>query len=147
MEENMHRWMTILLAGLSLSLVACDTDDETGDSEADADTDVDTDADADSCETNSAWPCTCNIPGYPCDDGSDCITLQGIGDPSTGYCAAQCLGSGSSCPDTAYGGLGQCMVESKEGDYWCLLVCGASDDCPPDQTCDTSLGTGVCYPV
>ncbi|MBN1336766.1 MAG: hypothetical protein JXB39_12480 [Deltaproteobacteria bacterium] len=143
----MPRWTMILLAGLSLSLVACDTDEETGDSEeSDTDTDVDTDADVDTCETNSAWPCTCDIPGYPCDDGADCITLKGLGDGTQGYCAAQCMGKGASCPDTPYGGLGQCLVGDGTNN-WCVLICSGADDCPPDQACDTSLGTGLCYPV
>jgi len=142
----MARWMMVLLAGLSLSLAACDDDEETGDShESDTDTDVDTDADADACPTNSGWPCTCDIMGYPCDDKSDCIALKGFGDGTKGYCAPDCI-KGGSCPKTAFDGVGQCVVESGKGDYWCALICLANDDCPPDQACDTEHG-GICYPM
>jgi len=145
----MARWMMVLVAGLSLSVAACDSKD-TGDSEeADTDTDADADTDSDTdtdCALNSAWPCSCDVPGSTCNDGSDCILIKGIGTKAMGYCAASCMGKGASCPDTDFTGDGQCLV-SDGTNSWCVLMCTTADDCPSDQDCDTSLGTGLCYPV
>ena len=124
-----------------------DTDgdsDSDGDADSDTDTDTDTDTDADGdCPLNSGWPCSCDESSDGvCDDGSDCLGLQ---DFDGYYCAAQCDGQGSTCPWTQYSAQAECALSDGGSNYWCVLICTDSGQCPPSQECtDTGQGASVC---
>jgi len=159
----MKNLLLVIFAGsmLSIGITGCfgddkdDTDTTEGDTDTDTDADSDTDADADAdsdtdtdvadCDMNSGWPCSCQTK--VCDDGSDCLGIQGLGDGNTGYCAPTCTsGDHSSCPDTAYAADGSCLLTADKTTYWCVMVCGGDGDCPADQTCQDAGGVTVCYP-
>jgi hypothetical protein len=157
----MKNLLLVIFAGsmLSIGITGCfgddkddtapegDTDTDTdadGDTDADADADTDADTDVGDCTMNSGWPCSCQTT--TCDDGSDCIGVQGLGDGTTGYCAPNCTsGDHGSCPDTDYAAAPYCAL-SDGTSYWCVLVCTGNGDCPADQTCQDAGGTTVCYP-
>jgi hypothetical protein len=126
---------------------ASDTDTDTDadtDTDTDADTDTDTDTDtgtdtetdtSDGCMPNSGWPCPCTLdPLEECDDGSDCVILQSL-EEYGGYCAAQCEGGGDDCPDQPYAAEGMCALSDMGENYWCILVCASTSECPPTQEC------------
>jgi hypothetical protein len=120
-----------------------DTDTDT-DSDTDADADTDSDADADTCVQNSGWPCAC-LGGTTCDDGSLCVTLQGM-DKEHGVCSPTCSGDGGECPDTEYLGVPSCSVEG-EKEWYCVLRCDDNSYCPSFQTCQEVVsGLKICYP-
>jgi len=131
-----------------------DTDGD-GDSDGDGDTDADSDSDGDSdtdadtddgeggaCPLNSGWPCACDYETNTlCDDGSECVGLEGYPDYGT-YCAAQCVGEGESCPATQFAAEPECEVtDYDQTSWWCILMCSSVSDCPPTQEC-IAIGYG-----
>jgi hypothetical protein len=127
-----------------------DTDTDTdadGDTDADADADTDADTDVTACPENSGWPCSCTAE--TCDDGAQCVSVQGMGSGTAGYCAATCSAQGAhgDCPAVAYDAEPYCVL-SDGTNWWCALICMASDsECPPGQMCnDTGHGYGICLP-
>ena len=124
--------------------------DSDGDSDADSDGDSDGDSDADTdsdsdCPTNSGWPCACDIePMDQCDDGADCVIFQGM-EAYGGYCAAQCEGEWDDCPAHPYAAEGMCALTDMGDNFWCILICTSSAQCPPDQECvDVASSVEVC---
>ena len=129
-------------------------DDGTGDGGGtDLDTDADGDSDADSetatddaCPLNSGWPCSC-MDSEGCDDGSMCGEISGLGDGDAGYCAAPCDGPGDSCPPESFPADAVCgAVYPPDDQYYCVLVCSSTSDCPPGQTCQDAYSAWVCHP-
>jgi hypothetical protein len=50
-----------------------------------------------------------------------------------------------TCPATAYDAEGQCLLSDGYDDFWCILVCDATSDCPPEQQCvDTGQDVSIC---
>ncbi|MBW2276391.1 MAG: hypothetical protein JRF63_02800 [Deltaproteobacteria bacterium] len=126
-----------------------DTDaDSDTDTDTDADTDADTDVDTDTsngCMPNTGWPFACDLePMDQCDDGADCLVLQGM-DEYGGYCAAQCDDESDTCPDQPYEAEGTCALTDMGDNFWCILICTSSSECPPTQECvDVASSVLVC---
>jgi len=127
-----------------------DTDsdsDADGDSDSDSDSDSDADTGPPTCPLNSGWPCTCDLMGMGnCDDGSDCIGIQGLSEGDIGYCAEQCDGEGADCPPEIWDADGECVLSDGGSNFWCVLLCSTPADCPPDQGCHFDFGPGICHP-
>jgi hypothetical protein len=98
------------------------------------------------CQGNSGWPCTCDSFSQTCDDGSNCLALPDLGNGFGHICTVSCADDGGTCPATDYSAEGACAI-SDGTNYWCMLVCTDSTECPSDQICgDTGRGFSVCLP-
>ena len=154
-------WFVLLVLGLALNIgaLACSSDDDDNDdgssdgdtdTDTDGDTDTDTDSDTDSdtdadgdadCPANSGWPCTCTQQS--CDNGDQCIGVQGLGDGTAGFCTKACSGDGDCANDF---GSGMCVLDDGAGNLYCGIICTGDGECPPDQTCQPVTGGSICHP-
>lgn len=134
-----------------------ETDSETEPEETETAIETDTDTERDTSSTDIhcprfayGWPCSCRKFIVGCDDGSECIGLEGLFDQKTGYCAKSCNPeTGLQDCATPYGGLGDCRISDSTGkNFYCALYCETDFHCPPSQTC-RPLPSGlfsVCHP-
>ncbi|HUT79167.1 MAG TPA: hypothetical protein VM285_15825 [Polyangia bacterium] len=132
-----------------------DVDGDTDtDSDSDSDSDADGDGDSDSnsntnpeCPLNSGWPCTCDGFQTTCNDGSVCTNVDLIEYGTWGpICVAGCSGEGGTCPVTSYPAEGTCGLQDGDQNYYCILECSNSNECPPDQECLEAYEIGFCLP-
>ena len=145
-------WL-LLLGGLGLGPwgVACDDGGDSPEADTDTDSDTDTDGDTDpdtdpNCPLNSGWPCTCDVKGDLCDDGTDCVGVQDLGNEELGICSPTCKGQDdtSTC-SSDYDAQAFCLLSDGKA-HWCLLYCSGDGDCPADQSCQSAGASAICYP-
>jgi hypothetical protein len=116
-------------SGLALCLPRPMEDEETGDG---------------TCTVNSRYPCPCT--GLVCNDGSECLSLDGL----DSYCARSCNGATdiSTCDGVkGYGLQGVCNITETSGGepVFCSLACEydgvTGGGCPSGLQC-TEVSTG-----
>lgn len=106
------------------------------------------------CRMNEGWPCTCDVPGGTCQDGTPCVNLAAEFPNSVpsaeegplGYCAYPCPDpSVDFCPETTWGLGVTCFTETPTDDiFLCLLYCEKDKDCPHQQVCTDG---NYCHPI
>jgi len=85
-----------------------------------------------------------------CPAGEDCITLQGLGSTTEGFCTVPCTGQTdtTSCSNGyTGGGSPACAVDDGAGGFLCLVTCtlGSTTECDPALQCaDSMQGVGIC---
>ncbi|HEU0033148.1 MAG TPA: hypothetical protein VFQ53_21090 [Kofleriaceae bacterium] len=134
----------VCLVGIS-SLVACGGGKDGGGGGGSADAAVDSPPPIDSPPPvqnalGQLCPFAAGGMGQPCPAGNACVTLQGLGSTTTGYCTPDCMNMTTLCT-TGYtgpaGGMPQCALTTAAGQppNGCAIVCTDNAQCPTGLSC------------